>query len=275
METFVLQSALKALGLDPGPIDGMAKEGGPTYAAVDALLARNASRLEKTVTTRARKLVAAEQLIYWSRGIEVGKIDGLVGPSVRQARIEYMALSITGTKAEPWRDALMASRPTDHSMPAPVRTVWPRQAEVEKYFGPIGKNQAKLVFPYKMKLDWNLRQTVTTTMVHEKIHDPALRVFKRILDHYGEVRIAELGLDQFAGCYNPRKMRGGTLWSMHAWAIAFDFDADRNQLNWGRDKAVLARPDYDAFWSFWTEEGFLSLGKARNFDWMHVQAARL
>lgn len=276
METIVLQVALKALGLDPGPLDGHAKEGGPTYKAVDALLERNKTKLEKTATrSRATRLVAAEQLIYWSRGIEVGKIDGLVGPQVRQARIEYAALTLAGTKPAPWRDPIMEPRPADETMPEPVKTVWPRQADVEKFFGARGENQAMLNLPFPMRLDWDLNTTIKRFSIHEKCHASAARVFARILSHYGLEKIKELGIDRFGGCLNVRKMRGGSAWSMHSWGIAIDFYPSKNQLQWGRDKALLAKPDYDAFWRFWTEEGWLSLGKARNFDWMHTQAARL
>lgn len=62
---------------------------------------------------------------------------------------------------------------------------------------------------------------------------------------------------------------------LHSWGIAIDYDPDRNQLQWGRDRAVFAGPDYDAWWQFWEEEGWTSLGRTRNFDWMHVQAAKL
>ena len=42
-----------------------------------------------------------------------------------------------------------------------------------------------------------------------------------------------------------------------------------------RDRARFARPAYAPFWRLWAEEGWLSLGHARDFDWRHVQAARL
>jgi hypothetical protein len=37
----------------------------------------------------------------------------------------------------------------------------------------------------------------------------------------------------------------------------------------------MAQPEYAPFLDLWEAEGFVSLGRARNFDWMHVQAARL
>ncbi|MCF8078467.1 MAG: hypothetical protein K9K88_04215 [Desulfobacterales bacterium] len=46
-------------------------------------------------------------------------------------------------------------------------------------------------------------------------------------------------------------------------------------LKWGRDRAHFARTEYDAWWRLWEEEGWVSLGRQRNFDWMHVQAAQL
>ena len=70
-------------------------------------------------------------------------------------------------------------------------------------------------------------------------------------------------------------MRGGSAWSVHTWGAALDFDPENNQLRWNRSRARFARPEYERWWRFWEEEGFVSLGRARDFDWMHVQAANL
>ena len=70
-------------------------------------------------------------------------------------------------------------------------------------------------------------------------------------------------------------MRGGTRLSTHAWGIAIDWDPERNQLKWGRDRAAFADAAYEPWWQAWESEGWVSLGRERNFDWMHVQAARL
>jgi len=102
-----------------------------------------------------------------------------------------------------------------------------------------------------------------------------LRVFNNVLNYYGPQQIRELRLDLWGGCYNERPLRGGTKWSMHSWAIAVDFDPLRNKLEWGRNKAAFARPVYDKWWQFWEDEGWVSLGRDKNFDWMHVQAAKL
>jgi hypothetical protein len=74
---------------------------------------------------------------------------------------------------------------------------------------------------------------------------------------------------------NVRKMRGSDAWSMHSWGIALDFDANRNALRMTSKEAAFAKPAYNQWWKLWEDEGWVSLGRERNYDWMHVQAARL
>ncbi|WP_347138974.1 hypothetical protein [Paracoccus sp. SSK6] len=50
-----------------------------------------------------------------------------------------------------------------------------------------------------------------------------------------------------------------------------DLDPERNQLRWGRSRASFAKPDYDAFWSIVEGHGGTSLGRKRDYDWMHFQ----
>ena len=61
----------------------------------------------------------------------------------------------------------------------------------------------------------------------------------------------------------------------NSWGGACDLDPDRNQMKWGRDKAFFARPEYVPFWKIVEAEGGVSLGRSRNFDWMHFQFATL
>lgn len=159
--------------------------------------------------------------------------------------------------------------------PSPERDFWPRQKDCMAFYGGVGLHQVRLKLPYPMKIAWDLKVTVNSISVHEKVHDSAARVFARVADAYDEKQRKAIGIDLFGGSLNVRKMRGGSSYSMHSWGIAIDFDPERNQLKWGRDRARLAKPDAETFWKLWEEEGWVSLGRARDYDWMHIQAARL
>lgn len=58
-------------------------------------------------------------------------------------------------------------------------------------------------------------------------------------------------------------------------ALPWTMDPDRNGLNIPAPKAVLSGPEYAAFWQFVEAEGAVSLGRARDYDWMHFQFATL
>jgi D-alanyl-D-alanine carboxypeptidase len=239
------------------------------YGKGSAAAARNIL-LSKTVTNAAswddrRVRIAVEQMMMSEAKLYAGAIDGLAGPA-------------TQVGLERWQDHLTFTRP-----PLPeaalgssaVQAQWPRQADLEKFFGKPGENQTRLKSPYALYLDWDLNSKITSFQCHEKVHDAILRVMDRVLSHYGAAEIHRLGLDQFGGCLNVRKMRNGTAWSTHAWGIALDWDADRNPLRATAATAQFAKPIYARFVDLWEEEGFISLGRARNYDWMHFQAARL
>lgn len=208
-----------------------------------------------------RIIVAVQQILMEKDGAEVGMIDGLIGPQTRYG-------------LEQWH-GLVRDKPLDITNEI-IDAKWPHERNVPEFYGRMNAHQVRLKLPYTMKLAWNKRQKIKSFYIHEKCHDSASRVFHKVLDHYGPDRIRKLRLDIFSGCLTkPRRKRGGSSWSMHSWGIAIDFDNERNRLHWGADRAALARPEYEKFWEFWEEEGWVSLGRERNFDWMHVQAAKI
>ena len=269
-----IQRALKARGFYSGSIDGIL--GPKSLEGVEAWI-RSVS-VNPTKWTRSRLLIAAEQLLYKSIDIEVGIIDGFVGPMLRNAREQYKAKVTLN-----WRDeaesiheevkpAPVIERPTTQQVPS---STWPRQRDCMTFYGKPGSNQVTLSLPYPMRVAWNKKQIVRSWSCHKKVHDNMNRIFQRTLDHYGYEKIKELRLDLWGGTLNVRKMRGGSSWSMHSWGIAVDIDPDNNALKWGRNRATLARPEYKKFWEFVYDEGAISLGIERNYDWMHFQFARL
>lgn len=154
---------------------------------------------------------------------------------------------------------------------------WPKHstAAMVKFYGQRGQNLVRLKTPYPLRLAWKPYSTIHSFIIHKKCHDSALRVMQKVLSVYGVDEIKRLRLDLWGGCFNNRAVRGGTRPSTHAWGAAIDWDPERNQLRWGRAKASLAKPDYEEWWKAWEAEGWVSLGRQRNYDWMHVQAANL
>lgn len=151
----------------------------------------------------------------------------------------------------------------------------PDQKELLEFFGEPGTNQTRLTLPFPMKLSWDEEQIIKSFFCHKKVHDSLGRIYQNIFELYGQKEIERLRLDIFGGCYNNRNKRNGNNLSVHAFAAALDIDPDNNQLKWDDTKASLARNEYVPFWREFEKEGWLSLGRTRNNDWMHAQATRL
>ncbi len=92
------------------------------------------------------------------------------------------------------------------------------------------------------------------------------RILRRISDspHRGI-------LAKYAGCYNPRPMRGGNRPSKHSWGAAIDLDPDHNGLktSW----PVAATMPIEVMEEF-AREGWIGLGWQIGRDSMHFQPTR-
>lgn len=154
---------------------------------------------------------------------------------------------------------------------------WPAQDynSMVNYYGPVGENQTSLVLPYKLKLAWDKNTSLNKITCHSKVAQSLYAIFEKTLKTYGPKDVELLKLNIFGGCLNVRKMRGGSSWSIHSWGAAIDLDPDYNQLKWGRDRAEFARTEYEEFWNIVENEGWTSLGRKKNYDWMHFQAANI
>jgi len=225
-----------------------------------------------------RQMVGYIQYLCAKNGINAGPIDGYWGPQTEQG-LEELKAKLNGSGWKPWRTDEGIGKSSLGDIVGNLfsgRSDWPTQVQSEliKYYGEPGSNQTKVTSPYPLRIAWNTNKTVTKFSCHEKVATSIERVLERVQDHYQD-KVSSLGLDLWAGCLNVRKMRGGDTWSTHSWGIAIDWDSARNKLKWGRDKANFAKPEYDVWWKLWEEEGWVSLGRSRNYDWMHVQAAKI
>jgi hypothetical protein len=145
---------------------------------------------------------------------------------------------------------------------------------IKRYGKPTQTGSPYLVslkLPYPMRLAWDTNTKVNSIRCHKLVADSLGKVFAEILVTYGLPKIQELGIDLFGGCFNYRQMRGGSDWSRHAWGVAVDLDPERNQLKETSATARFARPEYKAMIDIFYKYGFISLGREKNYDWMHFQ----
>ena len=255
------QQLLKEDGLYSGNIDGII--GNESLNALSNYNFDSAWSAEK-------RIVAYLQTKAKEKNINQGEIDGKWTPMAEYVVDNLYRLITQGKTEELWR-------PEDSDIVIP-RNEWPVQysPEFDSLFGPKGNSNLKsIVLPYKHRLSWDLDVCVSKISCHKEVGKSLGVVLTNVLKHYGEEEIKRLNLDVWGGCFNDRAIRGGNKPSMHSWGIAMDYDPLNNKLKWGRDRANFAKPEYNAWWQCWEEEGWISLGRQKNFDWMHVQAARL
>jgi hypothetical protein len=150
----------------------------------------------------------------------------------------------------------------------PMGGVWPSPEDgaMVRFFGRPGdeSNLVSLdVTGLGVKYDGH---AVRSIRCHELVADSLGRILRRISDspHRGI-------LAKYAGCYNPRTMRGGNRPSKHSWGAAIDLDPDHNGLktSW----PVAATMPIEVMEEF-AREGWIGLGWRIGRDSMHFQPTR-
>ncbi len=150
-------------------------------------------------------------------------------------------------------------------------------AQIIKQFGQPNQKGTYLTtikLPYPMRLSWDKKTKVTKMSCHKLVAQQFTDIFNDLLAYYGYEKIVELGIDLFGGCFNFRAMRGGLDYSRHSWGIAIDLDPERNLLHETSKTARFARLEYKPMIDIFYKHGFISLGKEKNYDWMHFEYGR-
>lgn len=163
-------------------------------------------------------------------------------------------------------------------IPAPAQVPqWPTQAQVRlgtSIFGKPGceQNLVNITPAYQLYFDG---KPVNTIRVHRSVAPHVQAALREVLEHYGQDAIHRLRLDQYGGCYNYRSTTSGKALSMHAWGVALDFAPEQNAYATKAPRASLSARECEAWWEIWESHGAVSLGRARGYDWMHLQFALL
>lgn len=179
--------------------------------------------------------------------------DGFWGPASEEACRRY----------------LRALMPKTHPFPTQAQ-VWTNKSA----FGPRGFSDGaspkttSIVMPFTTRL-YGQGAALRTISVNEVVAPSLRRVFDRIVS--GGIDIGASGLDKYYGCYNPRSIRGANVASMHAYAVAVDFDADRNgnRTHWPT-RAHMPLSVMECF----AAEGWAAGGAFFSRDGMHFEATK-
>lgn len=265
-----LQMLLAAAGDYAGGIDG--NLGPLSLAAMASCEARHADlyRFDPTSTTDARRRVAAAQACLHQLGYSPGLVDGWDGVNTTEALNAFLFKTTNG------KEEVIERSPQPGFTPS--GTI-PRQSEVEQVYGTPGPQiETRLTtieLPFKLRIDFNLRQRTNKIRVHRDCAPQLERALLAIRDHYGAAEMERLGIDRYAGAYNHRKMRGGTKWSMHAYGCAIDFYAEPNGLRMTCPEALFCGAEYKAFLDIMEQNEWLPAIRLWGKDAMHFQRARL
>ena len=218
--------------------------------------------------------------LYWKR------IDGDFGPATKEAVKKFQrmhGLTVDGivgahTMRELYHSSIAERQRLDevhtlHMSKASGRK-YPHESQCRNFYGIVGKQQTRILLPYKMKIAWAPEKVISRITCHQLVAEDMQGIFEDIRDSYGEKYLSELGLDLWGGTLNVRKIRGGRRYSTHSWGIATDIDPAHNRLRWHHNRARMASPLYDMYFDIIKHHGAISLGKLRDYDYMQFQFAR-
>jgi hypothetical protein len=145
----------------------------------------------------------------------------------------------------------------------PKKNPWPKsdEASLQRFYGDPGdeSNLVKFTFPPGFLLYGET--PISTHRCHKKVKES----LETILSKIGQY------VQDYDGCFNFRKMRGGSLYSLHARGAAIDLCASTNgnKTHW----PTAATMPLEVMEEF-SREGWLCAGAFWSRDAMHSQATQ-
>lgn len=149
----------------------------------------------------------------------------------------------------------------------PLTNPWPKsdQKALTAFYGAAGDESRHTQISVETLGLLYEGAAVARITCHELVAASLLRVMRRVSLMHPEV------LADYAGCYNNRTMRGGSLPSLHARAAAVDFmpGSNGNKSVWPVASSMPL-----AVMEEFSREGWLAAGAFWNRDAMHFQATQ-
>lgn len=143
----------------------------------------------------------------------------------------------------------------------------------EKYGQPGDSNNVQLIkTPFPMYL---YGKSLNGLSVHKDVAASLINALEEIQRVYGNDRIKALKLDQTGGTYAYKKNTNDPdKLSLHSWGIAIDIYPTANlnqQTSKSTPPAAFTKPEYKNFINIMEKNGWYSLGKFGDYDYMHFQ----
>ena len=185
-----------------------------------------------------------------------------------RAQIQAMQDRIGATPDGFWGPKSIAACQRHLRALMPKDANWPgtSQAALQGFYGSAGDESRLLNLDVAGLGVCYDGKPVRTIRCHERVADSLLRV---IVDLACGPHAAILAT--YAGVYNNRPMRGGSLPSLHARGAAIDLDPDTNRLS--QSWPVSATMPLEVMEAF-ARQGWLAAGAFWGRDAMHFQATR-
>lgn len=229
-------------------------------------------------TNEARTILLQKSLSY--EGFQVTQ-DGEWGSQTSDALKSFIDnANSSGFSGAP--DPNEPNEPTSSIIESPPNFKYSpptdKTSVLNSFYGTPSKNYPHLTVirvPYEMVLSWDQSKNVTKISCHKKAAESLLWVLSQIQKTFGQEGILEHGLHLYGGCYNYRRMRGGSNWSRHAYGAAIDINPDENGLRtpWRADK--VGQKGYGTMpvkaIEIFEKAGWKSGGRAWSRDSMHFQ----
>jgi hypothetical protein len=155
---------------------------------------------------------------------------------------------------------------TTHSVPVPADEF----TSISDVYGQPG-NESNLVqfnFPYEMKLYGDT--PIKSHRCHKLCKSDLEAILETARDELGMDFIRKYHLDHYDGCYNYRRMRGGSSVSRHSWGIAIDIAAEYNGNHTRKPQAEMPGEFIEIFQRFGWKSGGAEWGR----DYMHFQRTK-